>query len=198
MKRLFVWSILIISIFALTACSNNEVKKEDKTDTNSEQKTDKSKDTKEDNEHEGMHHSSSGEIPDGLKVAKNPSFPVGSTVIIQDGHMEGMKDAEAKIAGAFNTIAYIVSYTPTDGGEKVTNHKWVIQEEIEDHGNKELKEGSEVKLEADHMKGMEGAIATIDSAQKTTVYMIDFTPTTGGQEIKNHKWVTEDELLKEQ
>ncbi len=44
------------------------------------------------------------------------------------------------------------------------------------------------------MDGMKGATATIDSAEKTTVYMVDFVPTTGGEEIKNHKWVTESEL----
>lgn len=37
------------------------------------------------------------------------------------------------------------------------------------------------------MEGMVEATVTIDSAEKTTVYMIDFTPTTGGEEVKNHK-----------
>jgi hypothetical protein len=41
---------------------------------------------------------------------------------------------------------------------------------------------------------MKGATAEIDSAEKTTVYMVDFTPTTGGEEVKNHQWVTESEL----
>ncbi|WP_253701620.1 DUF1541 domain-containing protein [Bacillus sp. FJAT-27445] len=31
------------------------------------------------------------------------------------------------------------------------------------------------------MKGIADATATIDSAEKTTVNMIDFTPTTGGE-----------------
>ncbi len=44
------------------------------------------------------------------------------------------------------------------------------------------------------MKGMKGAKATIDSAEKTTVYMVDYTPTTGGKKVKNHKWVTESAL----
>jgi len=47
------------------------------------------------------------------------------------------------------------------------------------------------------MKGMEGATATIDSVEKTTVYMVDFTPVTGGEEVKDHKWVTESELSPE-
>lgn len=47
------------------------------------------------------------------------------------------------------------------------------------------------------MKGMEGAVAEIDSAEKTTMYMIDYTPTTGGEEVTNHKWITESELSAE-
>jgi hypothetical protein len=44
------------------------------------------------------------------------------------------------------------------------------------------------------MEGMKGATAEIDSAEETTVYMVDYTPTNGGEEVKNHKWVTESEL----
>lgn len=51
--------------------------------------------------------------------------------------------------------------------------------------------------EANHMKGMEGAKGTIDAAEDTTVYMIDYMPTNDGEEVKNHKWVTESELSKE-
>ena len=105
-----------------------------------------------------------------------------------------MKGAEATIVGAYDTIAYVVSYTPTTGGEKVTNHKWVIQEEIKDAGTEEIASGTEVTLEADHMEGMKGATAEIESAEKTTVYMVDYTPTTGGEKVTNHKWVTESEL----
>ena len=47
---------------------------------------------------------------------------------------------------------------------------------------------------ADHMKGMDGATAEIDSAEQTTVYMINYTSTTSGEEVTNHKWVTESEL----
>jgi hypothetical protein len=70
----------------------------------------------------------------------------------------------------------------------------VVHEEIKNAGNEALKPGTTVTLEADHMPGMKGATATIDSAEHTTVYMVDFTPTTGGQPVKNHKWVTESEL----
>lgn len=108
--------------------------------------------------------------------------------------MKGMKGAKATIVGAYDTTAYAVSYTPTTGGPKVTNHKWVIHEEIENAGAEPFKPGDEVVLEADHMPGMKGAKATIDSAEKTTVYMVNYEPTTGGDPVKNHMWVTGSEL----
>lgn len=108
--------------------------------------------------------------------------------------MEGMKGAEATIVGAYDTTAYAISYTPTTGGERVENHKWVIHEEIPDAGEAPLEPGSEVTINAEHMEGMDGVTAEIDSAEQTTVYMINFTPTTGGEEVTNHKWVTENEL----
>jgi hypothetical protein len=141
-----------------------------------------------------MNHSTSGQFPKGLREAKNPTFKVGSQAFIKADHMPGMKGAKATIVGAYDTTAYAVSYTPTTGGPKVTNHKWVIHEEIKDASNKPYQPGAEVMLEADHMPGMKGAMATIDSAEHTTVYMVDYTPTTGGQPVKNHKWVTESEL----
>lgn len=141
-----------------------------------------------------MNHSGSGEIPTGLQEEANPTYKPGSQAVIQDDHMPGMKGAVATIVGAYNTVAYVVNYSPTDGGEKVTNHKWVIQQEIKDAGEEALKPGDQVMLDADHMKGMKGASAEIVSAEQTTVYMVDYTPTTGGAPVKNHRWVTESEL----
>lgn len=141
-----------------------------------------------------MVHDDSGEIPEGLIVAENPTYKVGDAVIMQAGHMEGMEGAEALIVGAFDTIAYEVSYDPTNGDTRVENHKWVIQEEIMDAGTDAFGIGSEVMLEAEHMEGMNGATATIDSAESTTVYMVDYIDTVTGETIKNHKWVTEQEL----
>ncbi|MWV45196.1 DUF1541 domain-containing protein [Paenibacillus sp. HJL G12] len=141
-----------------------------------------------------MNHSGSGEMPQGLKKAANPAFKVGTEAMMSADHMPGMKGAKATIVGAYDTIAYAVNYTPTTGGDPVKNHKWVIQEELKDAGDKPLDKGTKVILEADHMKGMKGAEATIESAEPTTVYMVDYTPTTGGDPVKNHKWVTESEL----
>lgn len=141
-----------------------------------------------------MNHSNSDEIPAGLKEAANPKFKAGSQAIINADHMPGMNGATATIVGAYDTTVYAVSYTPTDGGPKVTNHKWVIHEELKDPGSAPLSPGTKVTLQADHMAGMKGAEATIDSAEQTTVYMVDYTPTTGGDPVQNHKWVIESEL----
>ncbi len=149
----------------------------------------------EDNEmdHTGMDHSSSGEVPEGLEEAESPVYEVGSKAIITEAHMPGMKDAETTVVGAYNTVVYIVSYTPTDGGERVEDHKWVIHEEIDEAGDEPFQPGDEVTLNASHMEGMEGATAEIESVEQTTVYMVDFT-TENGEEVKNHKWVVESEL----
>ena len=141
-----------------------------------------------------MVHDDSGVIPEGLMEAQNPSYKVGDSVLMQAGHMEGMKGAEATIVGAFDTVAYEVSYDPTNGDPRVENHQWVIQEEIMDAGTDPLGVGSEVMLEAEHTEGMSGATATIDAAETTTVYMVDYIDTVTGETIKNHKWVTESEL----
>jgi hypothetical protein len=75
-------------------------------------------------------HSSSGEVPQGIKLAQNPTYKVGSQTIIQADHMPGMKGAKATIVGAYDTTAYAVSYTPTTGGQPVKNHKWVTDSEL--------------------------------------------------------------------
>ena len=142
-----------------------------------------------------MDMSVSGEVPEELKVAESPTYEVGSKAFIKADHMEGMEGAKATIVGAYDTTAYAISYTPKSGEEKVENYKWVIHEELQDAGDPPLEPGTEVTINAAHMEGMEGTTAKIDSAEETTVYMVDFTPTTGGEEVKNHKWVIESELL---
>jgi transcription antitermination factor NusG len=181
----------------LSACAGDE--KETNTQENMDMNTDTQENmdmnTEESNgmDHSNMDMSGSGEVPEGLKVAENPTFEVGSQAIIEKDHMEGMKGAEATIVGAYDTTVYTVSYTPTTGGERVENHKWVIHEELENPQSAPLEPGTEVVIIAGHMEGMEGATAKIDSAEETTVYMVDFTSTTGDK-VTNHKWITESEL----
>lgn len=141
-----------------------------------------------------MKHDESGELPEGIKEAENPKYAIREEVSLQTDHMDGMNGAQGKVVGAYDTAAYEVTYTPTNNGETVENHKWVVQEEIADSGDELLEPGTEVTLEAFHMEGMKGAEATIDFANDSVVYMVDYQPTSGGHVVKNHKWVTEDEL----
>lgn len=175
MKKIAVAFIAILFVFSIIACIDNQ------------------KENEKGNENEHTHISST-EITDNLEPAKKPKYMDGSSVIIEADHMKGMKGAEATVLSSFDTTAYVVSYTPTTGGKKVVNHRWIIQEEIKDAGKKELAPGTKATLLANHMKGMEGATAEITSAKNTTVYMVDYTPTDGGKKVTNHKWLTEDEL----
>ena len=186
-KKIVTGIVILIVALLLSAWSSNSNQESSEKNINMDHKSMKM---------DGM-LSGSAEVPEGLKVAKNPTYKVGSQAVVKADHMEGMYGAKATIVGAYDTIAYAVTYIPTTGGPKVKNHKWVIREEIKNAGDKTLKPGTEVILEADHMEGMIGAKGTIDSAKHTTVYMIDYTPTTGGPKVKNHKWVTESELSTE-
>lgn len=194
-KKLAIGLVSLASAFALSACNDdNEEKSTDQT-PKTEQSTDTNT-TKEETNH--MDHakdtSNEAEVPDGLKAAENPKYEVGSKATIKSDHMEGMDGAEATIVGAYDTTAYSVTYTPTTEDKKVENHKWVIHEEIEDAGEVPLEPGTEVTLDTDHIEGMEGAKGVIEEADTTTVYMVDYKPTDGGIEVKNHQWVTESEL----
>ncbi|MDG5472276.1 YdhK family protein [Jeotgalibacillus sp. ET6] len=194
-KSKFSKGIIVLSISAvLAACGGEEENTgagdDMKENMNQMEETENSMDEM---DHSGMHMSGSGEVPEGLEEAQNPAFEEGDTAIITEAHMEGMKGAEAVVIGAYDTIAYSISYDPTNGGERVKDHKWIIHEEIEEAQETPYTAGDEVEVSADHMEGMEGAKAKIESAEETTVYMIDFT-LESGEEVTNHKWVTEGEL----
>ena len=173
------WSLLLLiglSLLIISACNNDETK-------DSEEST---------GHHAHMNHEmDGGEAPKGMKAATNPTFPLDSEVIVNADHMPGMKDAEGKVTGAFDTTTYSVTYTSSEG-EKVENHKWVVQEELK-NAEQAYEAGDTVELLASHMEGMKGSEATIETVETETVYMIDLT-TTDGKEMKNHKWVLESEL----
>ncbi|TWT09261.1 YdhK family protein [Planomicrobium sp. CPCC 101079] len=183
------WAVSFMSLLTaltLSACNTQS--------ETSEQHMDAGPEEKQESAHTHMDHSGSGEVPEGLAEAKAPAFKAGEQATINANHMDGMDGAEATIVGAYDTTVYSVTYTPVGGGNPVNNHKWVIHEELESPGDAPLKSGDKATLAADHMEGMKGAEATIDSAEETTVYMLDFTPTNGGEKVTNHKWVTESEL----
>ena len=75
---------------------------------------------------------------------------------------------------------------PMDGGP--------APEGIEKAASPKYPVGTEVKLTADHMEGMDGAPATIAGAYDTYTYAVNFTPTTGGDPVKDHKWVVQEEI----
>lgn len=138
------------------------------------------------------HAADGGQPPEGIKEASDPNYAIGDEVVLTADHMPGMAGAKATISGAFDTTTYSVSYTPTDGGDPVKDHKWVVHEELDNPGKAPLEAGTEVVLKADHMPGMNGAKATIDSSTDETVYMVDVD--TGDMTMTNHKWVIEDEV----
>ena len=198
-RNAILFTLLASVLLFLGACSNANEDAQQMNDEKKDQEavTKETKDTSNEDmdemDHAGMDHSGSSEVPEGLKAAENPTYPVGSKAIIQSDHMEGMMGAEATITGAYDTTVYTVSYTPTTGGERVENHKWIIHEELIDQEEAPLKPGAEAITASAHLDGMADTTLTIDSAEQTTVYMVNYT-TPDGKKVTNHKWVTESEL----
>ncbi|MFV0461456.1 MAG: YdhK family protein [Actinomycetales bacterium] len=149
--------------------------------------------TQQDSGHAGMDHAADGgPVPEGMTPATNPTYPIGTTVTVNADHSDGMMGSTATVVGAYDTYTYAVDYTPTTGGDPVTDHRWVVQQEILDAGDERLADGTQVTLAADHMDGMDGATATIVSSTDETVYVIDYEA--DGMMMTNHKWVVESEL----
>lgn len=203
-------AVLLSSALLLGACGakddNGQTESTEPTTTTEEttdtETTQDTNDVEEEASNEGGHedmdmeHDESGEVPEGMKEAENPVYPVGSEVVIEDDHMPGMKGATGTVVGVYDTTAYEVTYKDTETGETVANHKWVVHEELENAQDEPYQAGDEVVLEASHMPGMKGATATVDSAEKTNMYMVTYTDTESGEKIENHKWMSEDELSK--
>lgn len=138
------------------------------------------------------HNNDGGEAPKGMAEAVNPKFKVGDSVKIDAEHMPGMEGAIGTVTGVYSTTAYEVNYDPTDGSPRVEDHKWVVHEELDNPGDAPLAEDTPIVIEAEHLKGMKGAHGTVEDAESTNVYMVDFDA--NGTHFTNHKWVTEDEL----
>ena len=203
-------AVLLTSTILLGACGNAEdsaktettepaTTTEESVDTAEETTEDTTVETTEDDasdeaDHGEMVNDESGELPEGITEAENPAYPVGSKVTIENDHMPGMKGAKGTVEGVFDTTAYEVTYDDTETGETVANHKWVVHEELKDAQDDPYQAGGEVVLEAEHMPGMKGATATVDSAEATNMYMVTYTDTETGETIENHKWMSEDEL----
>ncbi|GAB95305.1 hypothetical protein BJY21_003277 [Kineosphaera limosa] len=138
------------------------------------------------------HPADGGPVPADMAAAASPRFPVGSQVTLTADHLDGMVGARATVVGAYDTYTYAVDFTPTTGGGLIEDHRWVVQEEISDAGDERLADGTEVRLAAAHMDGMDGAAARIARSTDETVYVVDFEA--DGMKMTNHKWVVESEM----
>ncbi|MEK3989207.1 DUF1541 domain-containing protein [Robertmurraya sp. FSL R5-0851] len=173
--RKHILLIFLYLIFLVVGCANNE-----------------------EHAHEMAHKhnfNGSAEVPEALaiKAVENPKYPIGSKAISKANHMGGMMDGvEVTIVAAYKTTAYETSSVMSDGTE-MEKHRWIVHEEFVNAGNKPIATGTEIKTVADHMEGMKDSIQTIDSSVETTVYIVDFV-TSDGHEVKNHKWVAEEDL----
>ena len=172
--------IILASGLVLSACSSDKEAEDKKSNNHKEE--------------EHMEHKSDSKTPENMKSTNDGEFKKGDKVTITEGHMAGMKNAKGTVKEAYKTYAYEVSYTPTNGDDKINNHKWVVNEEVADAPEHGFKKGDTVKLEADHMSGMKNAEAKIDDVEETTVYIVDYQSTDNDKMVKNHKWMTGDEL----
>ncbi|SDS30861.1 Protein of unknown function [Brevibacterium sandarakinum] len=182
-------AVAAASALTLSGCSSPE---DDKAAQHSQHETPSESASSEDHGESHEHATDGGQPPEGIKEASDPTYSVGEEVTLTADHMPGMNGAKATISGAFDTTTYSVSYTPTDGGDPVKDHKWVVHEELDNPDRAPLADGTEVVLNADHMPGMKGAEASIDSSTEETVYMVDVD--TDDMTMTNHKWVVEGEV----
>src|SRR5699024_5030981 len=186
-KKLIMGIVALFTALILASYGGKEeTAPDDKKEINEEsQQSEEESDSMGETGHSGMDNSCFGEVPENLTGAEEPPYPVGSEEVMHANHMEGMDGAVATIEVAHETTVYAVTYTPTSGGEKVENHKWVIHEEIKNAEEQPYEQGAEVELNADHMEGMNGATAKVDSVEDTTVYMVSYTDTETDEKVKN-------------
>ncbi|SOC39625.1 YdhK family protein [Ureibacillus acetophenoni] len=189
---LIVMSLFLFTI--LTACGNDDTNNSDtEHESHVESRNEVTKDNVQTEEANNnvTNAPTPSEIPEGMKEAENPKFKVGDEVIVNAEHEEGMKGAVGTVTGAFDTIVYSISYTPTHGDFREENHKWVVQEELQGLDEEMLVPGSEVIVETNQEEGMLGAEGEIDTAEKTVAYMVEYI-TADGTSLK--KWFKESEL----
>ncbi|CAI2651521.1 hypothetical protein AKUA2003_12790 [Apilactobacillus kunkeei] len=141
---------------------------------------------------DGLEMNMNSKLPKGLKKATHTKFHVGQKVILKAKHMEGMYNAKATVAGVYKTNLYEIDFMPTNGGKMVKNHKWVVSSELKAKGA--LKAGKKVTVLADHMYDMKGAKGKIVKVHKGPAYVVTFKDTKTHMVMKNHKWLTQQEL----
>src|SRR5699024_11235659 len=60
--------------------------------------------------------------------------------------------------------------------------------------NPTYKVGRKAIIEANHMEGIKGAVATIVAAYSTNAYAVSFVPTTVVDKVNNHKWLIQEAI----
>ncbi|HLR43550.1 MAG TPA: hypothetical protein VK067_09965, partial [Pseudogracilibacillus sp.] len=87
-RKIIIGIITIFTVLILSACAGANEEENTETEPNSEENVESNNDemdmeesdTNEDMEgmdHSGMNHSSTGEVPEGLQEADNPTYEVG-------------------------------------------------------------------------------------------------------------------------
>lgn len=122
-----IGTILLLSTLLLVACGTDKINESTGTGTN---QTTTEEISSESGDHDGMMHDESGEIQAGLEEAENPTYPVGNEATIQTDHMPGMQGATATVDSAKDTTIYMVTYTDTETGDTVENHKGMTEDEL--------------------------------------------------------------------
>lgn len=192
-SKVLLFKITLLSVIVLSACSWNDATNTEDAAENIEELTNNTGEEIGKEGAEYLHEHAEHKIPEGLKESENPKFPVGSTAIVNASHTDGMEGAEATIKAAYDTIVYSVAYNPTNGDPIEENHKWFVEGELVGVDEKELNEGANVIIDADHAPGMLGAEGEIETVEKTTVYIVDYTNSLG-ETVTNHLWLKESEL----
>jgi len=201
-SKILLVSMTLLTVLLLSACGWGDSDDEEPTEagadvTNNLDGTDKQV-SEEETEEDAVDHAghAEGQLPEGLKEAENPKFPVGSTAVINASHTDGMEGAIATIKGAYETTVYSVSYTPTNGDPFEENHKWFVEGEISAMDDGEIAVDSDVIINVEHQAGMLGAEGAVDTVEDTTVYVVDYTNSLG-ETVTNHVWLKESELQTE-
>lgn len=68
-------------------------------------------------------------IHEEVADATNDPYQIGDEVDVEASHMDGMDGTTATIDSVEETTVYMIDFT-LESGEKVTNHKWVTEEEL--------------------------------------------------------------------
>ena len=69
-------------------------------------------------------------VHEELENDQDEPYQAGDEVVLEAEHMAGMKGATATVDLAEATNMYMVTYTDTESGETIENHKWMSEDEL--------------------------------------------------------------------